>query len=522
MNAKLTALCVVASLTLLSRPAGSEDIDIFAGTGTDASKPNVLFVLDNAASFSESVSSFTCNYSAAAGGGTPSLSGTSAGIQQCALVNAIAALPEGSVNIGLMVFNENQMTGSPAPDGTSSPPILDCGNGQGGCLVKPLRVMDQAGKASMIDFIKKWKDSGSSDANSFNIKANTKRTAQTMQEAWAYYAGSTGLSGINYAGIKPPAGCQQNYVIFVGTAVGQPGTPGDGGSADPVGALVAAGATAAQQQPITVTYPQNALCNTSNPFYSMGNHTSSSGLYGDEWARFMKQTDLYSTIEDQQGITTYTIGVVQPSTCKPDYPALLTSMAKEGGGEYFATTGFQELVDAIALILNKIQAVNSAFASASLPISVNTQGTFLNQVFIGQFRPDADGKPRWMGNLKQYKFGLDETDPNNLHLFLADADGNPAIAGTADPTEKLTGFLSIQARSFWTYRNDSVLPDSINPTGANGTTAGGFWINNPQGFAGGFDSPDGNIVEKGGVAQQIRKENLTVNYATSDGPRRLY
>ena len=50
--------------------------------------------------------------------------------------------------------------------------------------------------------------------------------------------------------------------------------------------------------------------------------------------------------------------------------------------------------------------MNSVFASASLPVSVNTQGTFLNQVYIGVFRPDADALPRWPGNLKQYKLGI--------------------------------------------------------------------------------------------------------------------
>ena len=38
-------------------------------------------------------------------------------------------------------------------------------------------------------------------------------------------------------------------------------------------------------------------------------------------------------------------------------------------------------------ILNQIRAANSVFAAASLPVSANTQGTYLNQVYIGMFRP---------------------------------------------------------------------------------------------------------------------------------------
>ena len=50
-------------------------------------------------------------------------------------------------------------------------------------------------------------------------------------------------------------------------------------------------------------------------------------------------------------------------------------------------------------VFNEIQAVNSVFAAASLPVSVNARGTYLNQVYMGMFRPDADGHPRWRGNL---------------------------------------------------------------------------------------------------------------------------
>lgn len=508
-------LLLLALLSLAMGSAHAEDIDIYAGAGANAALPNVLFVFDNAAAFSASYASATCTYPASAGGGTPSLNGTAAGIQQCALVTAIATIPDGTVNMGLMVYNENQMTGSPVIlAGTGASTTLSCGNGTGGCLVQPLAEMTSAAKTRLIDFIKSWKDSGTSTAGSFNIKSNTTRTGAVMQEAWAYYKGSTGLSTVNYSGRQPPAGCQHNYVIFIGNAVGTAGTPGDGSGSNVDGSLSIAGATAAQLEPITATYPQGATCNTANPYYSMGNHTVPSGLWADEWARFMKQADLYDTVADKQDITTYTIGVLDPGTCKADFPALLTSMAKVGGGDYYATTNFSELSIAIASILNKIQAVNSAFASASLPISVNTQGTFLNQIYMGMFRPDPDGNPRWLGNLKQYQFAADTSPPNSVlspRIFLADANGNEAISSAAD-----SGFIAVDAISFWTSKNTATLPDSI----------GGFWKNAPtdfQGYSGGYDLEDGNVVEKGGVSQQIRLENLTVDYAASPaGPRRLY
>ena len=54
-------------------------------------------------------------------------------------------------------------------------------------------------------------------------------------------------------------------------------------------------------------------------------------------------------------------------------------------------------------IFSQIKTKDSAFASVSLPLSVSTQGTYLNQLYVGMFRPDGLTRPRWFGNLKQYR-----------------------------------------------------------------------------------------------------------------------
>ncbi|MEK6592719.1 MAG: hypothetical protein AABZ67_06500, partial [Pseudomonadota bacterium] len=87
-------LLLLASFCLAIGNAGAEDIDIYAGAGANAALPNVLFVFDNAAAFSASFAGGNCTYPDSAGGGTPSLNGTAAGIQQCALVTAIATIPD--------------------------------------------------------------------------------------------------------------------------------------------------------------------------------------------------------------------------------------------------------------------------------------------------------------------------------------------------------------------------------------------------------------------------------------------
>lgn len=476
--------------------AHAEDIDIYSDKPRTGDVPNVLLVLDNAANFSSSAGN--CTY---VDGTAPSLNGTAGGIEQCAIYNVVSGLPAGAINLGLMVFNSGNIA-----DINNA----NCGGSNGGCLAVPLTLMSGAEKTKFLNWVKSWRTSGG--AGNGYIKASGVATAATMQEAWAYYAGQTGLSGRNYSSIQPAAGCQKNFVIYIGNAFGPSGSPGDGGSTSPLAALKAApGVTASQITPITIPQGYYGTTAFSCGYYSMPSHSDSSGLYSDEWARYMKGVDLHANLTENQNIVTYTIGLMGPS-CKPDYPALLNSTALNGGGKYFATSSYDEIAIAILKILNEVQAVNSVFASASLPVSVNAQGTFLNQIYLGMFRPDAGGNPRWLGNLKQYQFILkyaDPTnpDPNNADLQLGDSLGNAALSAAG------TGFIDPSAVSFWTKKDTSTAPDST----------GGFFSNDVRGVGAGFDSPDGELVEKGGVAQHIRLDNLTVNYAnTPAAPRRLY
>ncbi len=474
----------------------AEDIDIYSDKPRSGDVPNVLLVLDNAANFSASAAG--CTY---ADNTAPSLNGTAGGIEQCAIYNVVSGLPDGAINLGLMVFNDNNMRDW---DGAN------CGGANGGCLAVPLTPMSGTQKTKFLNWVKSWRTSGGAGAG--YIKASGVATAATMQEAWAYYAGKVGLSGRDYATSAPPAGCQKNFVIYIGNAFNTSGTPGDGGSTSPLAALKAApGVTSDMLKALTIKSDYYGAGGFSCGYYTMPSHTDPSGLYADEWSQYMYKTDLYGSLTEKQSIVTYTIGLMGPS-CKPDYPALLNSMALNGGGDYFATSSYDEIVVAILKILNQVQAVNSVFASASLPVSVNAQGTFLNQIYLGMFRPDASGNPRWLGNLKQYQFVLQfsdptKPDPNNATLQLGDSQGKQALSSAG------TGFIDPSAVSFWTQKDLTKAPDST----------GGFFVNDVRGVGGGYDSPDGELVEKGGVAQRIRLDNLSVDYSsTPASPRRLY
>jgi type IV pilus assembly protein PilY1 len=482
---------------LSSTAVKAEDTDLYSGL-SGGSIPNLLLVLDNAANFSSNAGS--CTY--ADDNTAPSLDGTAGGIEQCAIYNVVHGLSvntDGSakVNIGMMVYNANRFTSFGCPSG-----------GNGGCLIWPIAPMTAANKTLFKAWIRTWTTTGN---GADNIKASGEATAAAMQESWAYYAGQTGLSGRSYAGVSPSAGCQKNFVVFIGNAFSNSGTPGDGGSTNPYdstyGLKNAPGVTTAQKAAITIPSGSYGTSTFSCGSYSMPSHSESSGLYADEWARYMYQTDIYGSYDDQQNIVTYTIGLLGTS-CKPDYPALLKSMADVGGGKFFATSSYTEIQNAILKILNEVQAINSVFSSSSLPVSVNTQGTYLNQIFMGMFRPDAEGNPRWLGNLKQYQFIYDSLTRT---LKLGDSTGAAAISSSA------TGFISPNAVSFWTSKDITTVPDAPSPTGT-----GGFWVNDSSGAGLTYDSEDGQIVEKGGAAQKQRLAYLYNNYTSGPGSRNLY
>ncbi len=174
-------------------------------------------------------------------------------------------------------------------------------------------------------------------------------------------------------------------------------------------------------------------------------HTNPLGIYTgqdtssiDEWARYLNQTNFGTDPDNPLSVTTYTIGVY--SGLFNDKAQEMQSTANQGGGKAFLVNANDpdpatELQNDLNKIFLEIAAVNSVFASSSLPLSSNSQGTYLNQVFIGMFRPDSNDNPRWMGNLKQYQFAVQGTGAN-LQLVLADKNGTPALSAAG------TGFVA--------------------------------------------------------------------------------
>lgn len=441
-------LALIAVTALLNTVAQAEDIDIFAGPAPVAARPNVLIVLDSSANWSSSIGDDGCYYKDTGDEATAERpketapgreAGTKMGIEKCALYNLIDSLAVDKYNIGLMLFNE-----SPAAN-------------SGGYPRQAIVPLTAANKALLKKAIRDLSISGD--------KGNNAAFAKSLYEAYLYLSAAApyrGTAGSKWddetpavvAGryVLPAASGCSSHVIFI--ANGRPGEVTD----NEAGALLAAAGADTTQ----IAYPAGTVSN------------SDQANWADEFTRFMR---------DRHSIITHTVAVTGASS-DGNYPNFIENMAHKGGGIFKSADNADALVEALTDIFDRIQSVSSVFASASLPISVNARGTYLNQVFMGMFLPDPQARPRWMGNLKQYQFAY---NPVTDSLKLVDAQAQDAINIEG-------GFVQPKAVSFWTESST-------------------FWSNalglDPLSRTPQSDKPDGAIVAKGGVAQRLRESNLT-------------
>lgn len=215
----------------------------------------------------------------------------------------------------------------------------------------------------------------------------------------------------------------------------------------------------------------------------------------DEWARLLHDKGIpVAGSEVRPSVSTYTIDVYNAHQ-NAEHTSLMLSMAKAGGGQYYAAKNEEAIVDALKDIIRQIKAVNTSFASTSLPVNATNRSQNENQVFIGMFRPDDKARPRWFGNLKRYQLINTKTG-----IELGDAAGASAV-------NLETGFVTPCAISYWTS-------DTTSADGKSGYWGGMGLSPDPAGSCGSAtinpysDAPDGPFVEKGGAAQVLRQGNV--------------
>ena len=448
-------------LLALCTPALAEDIDLFVQPAPPSSTdvPNVLILLDNTANWNQPFTN-----------------------EIAALVNTVNGLAPDKFRVGLMLFTETGNPNSNVDGGYVRAAVRPFSTDYKTKFMALLNGLDRledvsnGGKAGLtmaeayLYFDGEAPRSGNNkvktDFTSNVVDTKAPLTAAGVTASNAIYAlpgnalpkgpGNKPMSGTPYNSPVLPNSCAPNFIIYISNGPVQDNT------SDTKAATTMLLEQAQQEQisNATATIPIS-------PSGSMEN-------VADEWARFMKRS--------RYDITTYTVDVDPGTTGQsPGWTALLKSMANASSGKYFAVSsgnGGAEIADAVGKIFAEIQAVNSVFASVSLPLSVSTQGTYLNQLYVGVFRPDLDAMPRWNGNLKQYRLAM-----LNGQLRTVDSAGEDAINAA-------TGFVTDCAVSYW-------------------STADSYWTFRPQGNCptAGSDvsnSPDGPVAEKGAQAQRLR------------------
>ncbi|HEY6898898.1 MAG TPA: hypothetical protein VI279_16685 [Rhodocyclaceae bacterium] len=392
---KLATLSLAAGL--LAPLAHADDIDLFqGGSSVTGNKPNVLIILDNSANWNSNAQ------------GWPG--GIKQGQSELNALNTVLGALTGDVRVGLEFF----VKGAASVDSG-----LD-----GGYIRYAVRDMSSSNRSALQAILSGiYPDFNNEHTGQQVASANTDYGAG-MTEAYRYFSGMAKYGGQaslrDYSGngsynVAPyQAGnlssnalanstattyasplstddlCGKNFIIFIGN--GFPSTT----STSPVTILQGDGKTWAIPSGVSAV--------------------SASGKtpYSDIWAYYLKNVGVTGPCDADGNcangkVVTYTIDVFKDHQDSNE-TALLKNMANLGGGKYFAATSETAIRTALSAIFNEIQAVNSVFTSASLPVSVNTQGTYLNQIYMGVFRPDSGGKPRWLGNLKQYKFNTKAID----------------------------------------------------------------------------------------------------------------
>ncbi len=435
----------------------NEDTDLFLVNPTASpARPNILILLDNTANWNQAFAN-----------------------EKGALSSFVRSLSD-QYNVGLMMFPE---TGNPNDS-------VD-----GGYVRFAVRQMSGANRSRLADLIDAFDKLGD--------KGNNATFSLLMYEAYAYFAGIDARSGSgkvkrDYAGnasanayahdlpgnafassssrryVSPIVdGCQKNFIVLIS----------NGPASDNSSSLAAAQSLL------------SGLLGVSPPPTIALNPNGSQNNWTDEYARFMANGDCNPAIAGTQSVYTYTVEV-DPGSRNQDlaHTALMKSAATSGKGRYFAVTsadGGAQIRVALEEIFQEALAVNSVFAATTLPVSVNVRGANANQVYMGVFRSDASKAPRWFGNLKLYQLAVN-SNVSPPDLYLADVSGAAAESSA-------TGFIVPTARSFWTQPSTFWSFRTTFDTSDAGRHS---------------DSPDGPIVEKGGVAQHLR--------GAAPGDRSLY
>ena len=356
---KLVLLSVCGGLLLGPLSASGEDIDIFTGaSGGAATAPKVMILMDNATNWVQDQPN-----------------GKSKFMALSAVLDSITT----PMNVGLAMFSKGGPTSGGyvrfAPRDMSIPANRTAFKNLLAAISADANVSTETGalkdeSAALYEIYKYFGGlTPRSGALAQNPNADANGNLGTYSGATAFGQGLTSGFAFNAAGAYDSISnaCSKNYIIYIVSNQANNGVPG-------------------QRIYEGVDSGPRILPAPGNP-----------DTYADEWARYLHANP-------NPNISTYVLDAYFPDDNQDlGYSLSLQGLARQGGGSYKHVRNQTDIANELLRIFAEIKAVNSTFASASLPVNATNRAQNQNQVFIGMFRPDPDAKPRWFGNMKQYQ-----------------------------------------------------------------------------------------------------------------------
>jgi type IV pilus assembly protein PilY1 len=478
---RTSALTLILTAVVLPGSAWADDIDIFLGASAGtADAPNIIFLIDNSPNWSRNSQHWPDNGGNQGQAELTAISSTLNRINSTRPANVglamLTAYSGSSANGatpgtggGYIRFGVRDMTNA-----TNRVALQNILTGIAANITSPdEKVAGMANKDEDAGFYEIYKYlsglqpfTGVYSQNSFaDVQNNPLSLSAAGQGLTSGFALSNPGNNASYVSpITSNKPCAATFIIYIANNANNSGSSGQAAYEPSV----------ANASPALVATP---LLDT----------------WTDEWTYFLRTYGVVVPANNNNGaVVTYILDAYSAQQ-NVGYSNSLMNAAKVGGGKYFQVGSQTDIANALGMILAEIQAVNSTFASASLPVNTTNRTQDKNQVFIPMFRPDLNDRPQWMGNLKEYQL-------INLSGNIDLGDNSPTPIAAVNP---LTGFVTPCAQSFWTTDSGTYWKSDIFDTPpAKGTCP--FAI---SGFSSWSDDPDGPLVEKGGVAEVIRKGN---------------
>ncbi|WBA81051.1 VWA domain-containing protein [Endozoicomonas sp. GU-1] len=361
---------------MLSCELAANDIDLFVADLPSGAQPNVMLIMDTSASMHarEGVCGlFGCQYSG------PSRMDIAKRVAKDFISDAQ------NINISVMGFNYDE----------------------GGYVIFASEDID-TGRQGAMDAVDRLMPNGFSPM------------AETLYEAYLYFSGQDFKFGFNPLGLDFSAinwqqggsyrspivsECQKNNIILL-----TDGAPSYDQSADVDIERMIAGKT----MPGHLRHDCHQCLN--------------------EIIWYMANYDVNSHFDGDQNVFLSVIGFGEMDKWSSD---VLANSVRAGNGKYYRAEDANQLSQAFADIMVRVNAESTSFAAPTVPVNAFNSLESTDELFYTVFAPSSG--PDWTGNLKRYRLG----DDNQIY----DANGNLAI----DP---VTGFFSDNAQSFWSAAPD--------------------------------------------------------------------